>query len=216
MTHRKPMTAAVNWKPYKIWALYIAGLAPAVWYFYLGVTGGLGADPVKTFEHALGIWALRFILATLAVTPIFIVFNIRLLTYRRALGLLGFWYVIFHFTVYMVLDQAMMLSAVLEDVAKRWYIMIGMAGLAMLVPLAVTSNAYSIRKLGRRWNTLHKLIYVIAIAGLLHFLMSTKTLTAEQALYIVITLLLLSFRVFKKQVMNWRKARMANARARKR
>jgi methionine sulfoxide reductase heme-binding subunit len=197
-----------NWQPLKIWTLYAAGLVPAVWYFYLGATNNLGADPVRTFEHDLGLWALRFILATLAVTPLFLIFNVRLMAYRRALGLLGFWYVVFHFTVYMTLDRGMNLSGVIEDIYKRWYITIGMAGFAMLIPLALTSNKYSIRKLGSRWQSLHKLIYLIIIAGVLHFAMSTKTLTFEQSVYIALTAVLLSFRVFKKPIMNWRKERM--------
>ncbi|MCO6186370.1 protein-methionine-sulfoxide reductase heme-binding subunit MsrQ [Rhizobium sp. L1K21] len=194
-----------NWRPVKIWALYVVGLMPAAWYFYLGAVGDLGADPVRTFEHLLGIWALRFILATLAVTPLMVLFNIRLIAYRRALGLLGFWYVLFHFTVYVTLDRGMNLSGIVEDIAKRWYITIGMAGFVMLIPLALTSNTYSIRKLGSRWSKLHKLVYAVVAAGTLHFVLSTKTLTIEQAIYVALTVILLLFRVFKPRIMKWRK-----------
>ncbi len=138
-----------NWLPVKIWALYIVGLTPAVWYFYLGATGNLGADPVATFEHNLGFWAIRFLLATLAVTPIFILGGPNLIAYRRALGLLGFWYVLFHFTVYLTLDRALDFSAIIPDIVKRPYITIGMLGFIMLIPLALTSNRFSIRGSGR-------------------------------------------------------------------
>lgn len=209
----KPQSRPFNWRPVKIWALYIVGLLPAAWYFYLGATGDLGADPVRTFEHLLGIWGLRFLMATLAVTPLFVLFNVRLLAYRRALGLLSFWYILFHFTVYVTLDRGLNISGIIEDIAKRWYITIGMAGFVMLIPLALTSNNYSIRKLGSRWNQLHKLIYAIIIAGMLHYILSTKTLGIEQALYIVLVAALLSFRLFKTPIMNWRKKRLKAKRA---
>ncbi len=201
----KQASKPFNWQPVKIWALYAIGLVPAAWYFYLGAMGDLGADPVRTFEHLLGLWALRFIMATLAITPLFILFNIRLLAYRRALGLLGFWYVLFHFTVYMTLDRALNLGGIIEDIAKRWYITIGMAGFLMLIPLALTSNNFSIRKLGRRWATLHKLVYAIVAAGTLHFVLSTKSLSLEQVIYVTLACLLLLFRVFKPKIMKWRK-----------
>lgn len=204
----KSASRPFNWLPVKIWALYIVGLLPAAWYFYLGATGNLGADPVVTFEHNLGFWAIRFLLATLAVTPIFVLGGPNLIAYRRALGLLGFWYVLFHFTVYLTLDRALDFSAIIPDIIKRPYITIGMLGLLMLTPLALTSNRYSIRRLGPRWNKLHKLSYLIIIAGVVHFVMSTKVLIIEQMIYIVLTALLLSFRLFKKPILNWRKERM--------
>ena len=202
-----------NWQSARIWALYALGLLPAAWYFYLGATDNLGADPARTFEHLLGLWALRFLLATLAVTPLFILFNVRLVAYRRALGLLAFWYVAFHFTVYLTLDRQLDFSAIIPDIIKRPYITIGMAGFVMLLPLAVTSNRFSIRKLGPRWNTLHKLIYVIVVAGLLHFVLSTKTLTAEQSVYLLIAAVLLAFRIFKKPIMKWRRDKLKTKRA---
>lgn len=142
-----------RYQPAAIWALYIVGLAPGVWYFYLAATGGLGFNPVKDFEHLLGIWALRFLCLGLMVTPMRDLFNINLIAYRRALGLIAFYYVLAHFTVYLVLDRGLVLSSIAGDILKRPYIMLGMAGLLMLVPLALTSNRWSIRTLGSRWNT---------------------------------------------------------------
>ncbi|MFK4819961.1 protein-methionine-sulfoxide reductase heme-binding subunit MsrQ [Ochrobactrum quorumnocens] len=179
----------------KVWGLYILGLLPALWAFYLGATDQLGADPVKSFEHTLGLWALRFLILTLLVTPIRDVTGISLLRYRRALGLLAFYYVLMHFTVYMVLDQALSISAVIADIVKRPFITIGMISLALLVPLALTSNNWSIRKLGRRWVTLHKLVYVAIAGGAIHFLMSVKSWPAEPIIYAAIVTTLLLWRV---------------------
>ncbi|OLP52878.1 sulfoxide reductase heme-binding subunit YedZ [Rhizobium rhizosphaerae] len=188
------MSFMKRWQPQLIWVLYGVGLLPAVWAFYQGATGGLGADPVKSFEHLLGLWALRFLILTLAVTPLRERLRINLLPYRRALGLLCFYYAAFHLAAYMVLDQALDLAVVLEDVLKRPFIMFGMAAFVMLVPLAVTSNRASIRRLGRNWIRLHRLIYLAAAAALLHYALSTKVLTPEQWIYIGLILVLLLYR----------------------
>lgn len=177
-----------------IWMLYLLGLLPAAWGFWLGATGRLPGNPVKEFEHFLGLWALRFLIATLAVTPLRDLSGINLLRYRRALGLLAFWYVLMHFTTYMVLDQFLNVAAIVEDITRRPFITIGMAGLLMLVPLALTSNNWSIRKLGSRWGKLHRLVYVAAAAGALHYAMSVKIVGPQQWIYIAIIALLLSWR----------------------
>ncbi|MGO7427405.1 protein-methionine-sulfoxide reductase heme-binding subunit MsrQ, partial [Rhizobium ruizarguesonis] len=151
-----------RWQPASVWLLYVVGLLPAAWTFYLGATDQLGADTVKTFELFLGLWTIRFLILTLAVSPARELFGWNYLRYRRALGLLTFYYALMHFTVYMVLDQAMDIAAVINDVLKRPFIMFGMAALAMLIPLAVTSNNFSIRRLGKNWIWLHRLVYIIA------------------------------------------------------
>jgi len=186
-----------RWQPASVWALYAVGLLPAVWTFYLGATDQLGADPVKTFELFLGLWTIRFLILTLAVSPARDLFGWNWLRYRRALGLLTFYYAVMHFTVYMVLDQAMDISAVIDDVLKRPFIMFGMAGLALLIPLAVTSNNLSIRKMGMRWIWLHKLIYIIAAAGALHFALSTKILDLEQYVYVGLIILMILYRSWR-------------------
>ncbi|OLP57813.1 sulfoxide reductase heme-binding subunit YedZ [Xaviernesmea oryzae] len=198
-----------RWQPGLIWALYGLGLLPAVWAFYQGATGGLGADPVKSFEKTLGLWALRLLILTLAVTPLRELFRINLIAYRRALGLLCFYYVAFHLTVYMVLDQALDLAVVLQDVLKRPFIMFGMAAFVMLVPLAVTSNRLSIRKLGRNWTLLHRLIYLAAASALLHYALSTKVLSPEQAIYIGLILILLLYRAARPLIPRKRNAKPA-------
>ncbi|NTJ42628.1 protein-methionine-sulfoxide reductase heme-binding subunit MsrQ [Agrobacterium larrymoorei] len=198
-----------RYQPAAIWALYVIGLAPGVWYFYLAATGGLGFNPVKDFEHLLGIWALRFLCLGLVITPMRDLFNINLIAYRRALGLIAFYYVLAHFAVYLVLDRGLVMSSILSDILKRPYIMLGMAGLVMLVPLAVTSNRWSIRKLGSRWNTLHKLAYPVLIVGVLHFVLARKSLTLEPAFYISVMIILLGYRILRPKLMERRRARKA-------
>lgn len=129
-----------RYHPASIWALYAVGLLPAVWTFYLGATGQLIGNPVKIFEHLLGEWALRFLILTLLISPVRDVFGINWVRYRRALGLLAFWYVAMHFLAYMVLDKRLAFDVIVEDVFKRWFITIGMAGFVLLIPLALTSN----------------------------------------------------------------------------
>ncbi|MDG3576985.1 protein-methionine-sulfoxide reductase heme-binding subunit MsrQ [Rhizobium sp. YJ-22] len=186
-----------RWTSVSVWLVYAIGLVPAAWSFYLGATGGLGADPVKSFELLLGLWTLRFLILTLAVSPLRELGGWSFLRYRRALGLLTFYYAAMHFTVYAVLDQTLMLDAIIADVLKRPFIMFGMAGLVLLVPLAVTSNAASIRTLGPNWIKLHRLVYIVAALGVLHFALSTKVLSLEQYIYIGLILLLILYRAVR-------------------
>ncbi|MDX3976195.1 protein-methionine-sulfoxide reductase heme-binding subunit MsrQ [Shinella sp.] len=190
-----------------IWLLYAAGLLPAAYGFYLGATGRLPGNPVKEFEHLLGLWALRFLVLTLAITPIRDLAGINWVRYRRALGLLAFWYVLMHFLTYMVLDQYLNFAAIITDIAKRPFITIGMAAFVMLIPLALTSNNWSIRRLGPRWVRLHKLVYVIAACGALHFAMAVKVVGPEQWLYIVLVALLLAYRVIRPILRGKKRAR---------
>ena len=190
-----------------IWLLYAAGLLPAAYGFYLGATGRLPGNPVKEFEHLLGLWALRFLVLTLAITPIRDLAGINWVRYRRALGLLAFWYVLMHFLTYMVLDQYLNFAAIITDIAKRPFITIGMAAFVMLIPLALTSNNWSIRRLGPRWVRLHKLVYVIAACGALHFAMAVKVVGPEQWLYIVLVAMLLVYRVIRPMLRGKKRAR---------
>jgi sulfoxide reductase heme-binding subunit YedZ len=182
--------------------------------FYRGVVGDLGADPVKTFELFLGLWTIRFLPLTLADPPIHDVFGWNLIRYRRALGLLGFYYALMHFAVYLILDQALMLDAVLADVLKRPFIMFGVAGLLMLIALAVTSNSYSIRRMGKNWIWLHRLIYIVAACGALHFALSTKVLSVEQYVYISLLAAMILYRSYRPIMMQRpREARQTPARS---
>ncbi len=190
-------SARKNSGAWKVWLFYAVGLTPALWTFYLGATGNLGADPVKTFEHALGLWSLRFLILTLLVTPVRDLIGISLLRYRRALGLLTFYYAFLHFATYMILDQALDFATILTDITRRPFITIGMVSLLLLLPLALTSNSWSIRKLGRRWIILHRLIYVAAAGGAIHFILSVKSWPVEPLIYAAIIAALLLWRVMR-------------------
>ena len=176
--------------------IYIAGMVPAVWYFYLGVNDQLGADPQNTLERLLGLWALRFIILSLAITPLRRLGGPSLIRYRRAIGLLAFYYAALHLTVYLVLDQGLDFRAIWADIVKRPYITVGMLAITMLVPLAITSNNAMIRRLGAAaWQRLHRLVYVAAAAAAIHFLWLVKSWTFEPLFYASAVTVLLLFRL---------------------
>ncbi len=177
-------------------AIYICGLQPAIWTFYLGVTDQLGADPQNALERTLGVWALRFLILTLAVTPLRRLGGPNLVRYRRAVGLLAFYYAAMHLTVYTVLDRGLDLAAIWADILKRPYITVGMLAFTILVPLAATSNAHMIRRLGgAAWQRLHRLVYVAAAAAAIHFIMLVKAWPPEPLVYAALVSLLLLFRL---------------------
>ncbi len=164
-----------------------------------GVT--LGADPVKVMLHTCGRWTLNFLMITLCMTPLRdLTQSILWLRFRRMFGLFAFFYVLLHFSVYLLLDQrGNNLSALWQDVVKRPYITIGMLGLLLLIPLALTSTAGAQRRLGRRWIQLHRLVYVVAILGAWHFWWQVKKDIREPALYVCGLALLLGYRLWKRR-----------------
>jgi sulfoxide reductase heme-binding subunit YedZ len=178
--------------------VYVVGFIPAVWLFYAGITDQLGADPMRYLEQALGLWALRFLIGTLAITPLRQLFNINLLRYRRAIGLLAFYYAALHLTTYLVLDQGLDIAAIVADIVKRPYITIGMATFVILVPLAVTSNNAAIRRMGgQAWARLHRLVYVAAIGAVLHYILVVKSWPPEPLVYAAIVAVLLGYRLVR-------------------
>lgn len=180
------------------WLVYVAGLVPAVAYFFLGVLDQLGTDPLKVLERELGEWALRWIIAALSVTPLRQLTGVNLLRYRRAVGLLAFYYAALHLTTYLVLDQGLNWAAIWGDILKRPYITIGMASFLLLVPLAITSNNLSIRRLGgQAWARLHKLAYPAAAGAALHYVLLVKSWPVEPLVYAAIVVALLLFRLFR-------------------
>ena len=185
-------------------ALYLAAGA-------FGVGGlSLGADPVKYLLHACGLWGLRFLFITLCMTPLRdVTRSIFWLRFRRMFGLFAFFYVVLHFTVYLVLDQGGKLGALWEDILKRPYITIGMLGLVLLVPLAVTSTAKMQRRLGRRWTKLHQLIYLVAVLGVWHFWWQVKRDIREPLIYAGMLAVLLGYRIYKRRAVSILRARTA-------
>lgn len=181
-------------KPVKAWPLYVLGAIPPVWLFYRGLTGGLGVDPVKAIEHQMGEWALWLLIAGLCVTPIARLTNVRLVKFRRAIGLLAFFYVFVHLLVWLILD-VQILSEIWKDILKRPYITIGMAAFVLMIPLAVTSNNWAIRKLGAAgWQTLHRLTYPAVLMGSVHYVMLVKGWQIEPLIYLAIVVVLLVMR----------------------
>lgn len=158
---------------------------------------GLGANPIEELLHELGLWGLKFLLLTLTITPLrrWTGWN-WLNRFRRMLGLFAFFYVVLHFVVYAYLDQGLDMAAIVEDVLKRPYITLGMAALLMLVPLAVTSTKGMMRRLGKRWQKLHRLVYVIAIAAVWHYYWQVKLDTLEATVYALILACLLGLRIY--------------------
>jgi sulfoxide reductase heme-binding subunit YedZ len=178
------------------WGLYALGLVPAAWTFYLAVTDQLGADPLKVLERSLGLWSLRFLVIGLAITPLRRLGGPNLIRYRRTVGLLAFFYALFHVTVYVWFDQQLDLGLIWKDIVKRPYITVGLASFLILIPLAVTSNATMIKRLGAAaWQRLHRWVYLAAAGAALHFIMLVKAWPAEPFVYAAVVAGLLLFRV---------------------
>lgn len=176
------------------WTLYIVSVIPPAWLLYLGLTGGLGVEPIKELEHRLGELALQLFLVTLAIRPLRDWTGISLLKQRRALGLITFFYVALHLLVWLVLDVGI-LSEIWADIVKRPYITVGMAAFLLMTPLAITSNNLSLRRMGpKRWRNWHKLTYPAALLGAVHYVMLAKGFQIEPLIYLGITIVLLALR----------------------
>jgi len=176
------------------WAVYLLLGAPSVWLFYLGLTGGLGIEPIKALEHELGGIALQLLIAGLCITPLRRFLGVNLIKFRRALGLLTFYYVCLHLLVWLVLDVQIP-AQIWADIVKRPYVTIGFSAFLLLVPLAATSNNWSVRKLGSKWRQLHKLTYLAAILGAVHFIWLVKGFQIEPLVYLAVILGLLALRL---------------------
>ncbi len=181
-------------------AVFLACLGPAAWLIYGAFLGGdLGVNPVETITNYTGIWTLRLIAISLAVSPLrWLTGWNRVIQYRRMLGLFAFFYGSLHFLTYFVLDHSLVFAGLWDDVVKRPYITAGFTAFVLLIPLAITSTQGWIRRLGgRRWNLLHRLIYVTALLAVLHYWWKVKLDTSSPALYAVIMATLLGARVWK-------------------
>ena len=162
-----------------------------------GVVGmSLGANPIEELIQRLGKWGLNFLLITLAVTPLRrLTGKGWLLRFRRMLGLFAFFYVLMHFLTYAGLDQRFDLPVIFEDIAERPFITIGFTAFLLLIPLALTSTNAMMKRLGRRWKKLHRLVYVIAVLGVVHFYWQVKLDTLEALIYAAILAVLLGYRL---------------------
>lgn len=205
-----------SWSPPR-WlrpVVFVVCLVPAAWVIaaiasdFFNGTRLLGSNPIKEAEHFTGRWVLRFLMFTLAVTPIRQTFGWNWLQrYRRMLGLFAFAYATLHLSIYFFLDLELAWGDLAADIVKRPYITIGMAAFILLVPLAVTSTAKMVKRLGgKRWAALHRTIYVIVVLGTIHFWMAVKRDITLPLIFAVIFAFLLGYRL-----VGWRRRRAAAA-----
>ncbi|MFN3275752.1 MAG: sulfite oxidase heme-binding subunit YedZ [Paracoccus sp. (in: a-proteobacteria)] len=189
-------------------AVWLGGALPAALLLWDIVTGGLGVDPVQEVEHRLGRTALYFLVAGLAVTPLLRLTGISLMRFRRALGVICFAYVGLHVLTWVVLDMALLWGQMGRDIIKRPYLLFGMGAFLLLLPLAITSNNLSIRKLGgQAWRRLHKLVYPAAILGALHWLWTIRVNEITPIFWVVTILILLGLRLVIRRPMSWARPR---------
>ena len=208
MTHTQIIRRVV--KP----VVFVAALQPAGWLLYNAFWGDLGVNPVETITNHTGIWTLRFIVVTLALTPLRWLTGVNpLALFRRMAGLFAFFYGTLHFMTYFVLDHSLAFDGVWEDVVKRPYITAGFTAFVLMIPLALTSTQGWIRRMGgKKWNLLHRLVYLTAIGAALHYFWKVKLDTTSPVYYAVILAVLLAARVWKSA--SKRQAVIASAGAR--
>jgi sulfoxide reductase heme-binding subunit YedZ len=177
-------------------ALFLLCLVPLGRLVLFAFTGGLGANPIEFVTRSTGTWTLVFLLVTLCVTPLRRLTGYgELLRFRRMLGLYAFFYASLHFTTYIWWDQFFDWSAIAKDVIKRPFITVGFAAFVFLIPLAVTSTHAMMRRLGRRWQQLHRLVYIIAVAGVVHYWWLVKRDISQPLLYAIALGILLGYRL---------------------
>ncbi len=181
-----------NYKP----LLFLICLLPLARLVYLAFSGGLGANPIEFITRSTGTWTLVGLLITLAVTPVRrLTGRNDLIRYRRMLGVFTFFYASLHFTTYIWLDQFFDLAAIFKDVYKRPFITVGFAAFLLLLPLAITSTNAMMRRLGKRWQQLHRLVYLIGSLGVLHYVWLVKKDLTQPLIYGGVLLVLLTLRL---------------------
>jgi methionine sulfoxide reductase heme-binding subunit len=181
-------------------AVFFAALLPLAHLGWKAYRDLLGANPIEVITHSTGDWTLIFLMLTLSITPLRRLTGQHwLIRFRRMLGLFAFSYACLHFTTYIWLDKFFDVHEMLKDVAKRKFITVGFTAFVLLIPLAVTSTQGMIRRLGRRWTTLHRLVYVSALAGVIHYWWLVKADVRKPEYYAILLTLLLGFRLISSQ-----------------
>ena len=193
--------------------VFVGCSVPAGWLIYRALWGDLGVNPLETLTNETGIWTLRLLVATIAITPIrWLTKWNPIITFRRMIGLFAFFYGTVHFFIYFLFDRSLQFDGLWEDIALRPYITVGFTAFVLMIPLAVTSTTGWIRRLGgRRWNLLHRLVYVSAIGGALHYWWKVKLDVTNPMIYAAIVGVLLGWRVVK--ALSKRESRSRAARA---
>lgn len=177
------------------WGLYVLLTLPIPYFFYSAATGGMGVEPINPLERQFGLSALQLVIAGLAITPLRKYAGINLLKFRRAVGVMAFVYVVVHLGIWVFLDMSLRFGQMWGDILKRPYITIGMVAFVAMIPLAVTSNNLSLRRMGAAsWRHLHKLVYPVAVLGGVHFIMVQKVWEVEPMIYLAAILALLALR----------------------
>jgi sulfoxide reductase heme-binding subunit YedZ len=176
--------------------VFLLGLAPLFWLGWRAYNGRLTANPIEFITHYTGDWTLRLVIIGLFITPLRKIFNQPdLIKYRRMIGLFAFFYAVLHFTTWIWLDKFFDPGEMWADIVKRRYITVGMAGFLMLISLAITSTKGWIRRLGKRWQLLHRLVYVTAIAGVIHYYWLVKSDIRLPLVYALFVAMVLGWRV---------------------
>ena len=181
-----------------VWAVWLAGLIPLALLVWDTLQGHLGVDPVRDIEHRLGRTAIYFLIATLTVTPLLRLTRLNLMRFRQALGLICFTYLLCHLAAWIAFDMGFLWAQIVKDVIKRPYLIFGMIAFLMLLALAVTSNCWSIRRMGAGWRHLHRLIYPAAILAAAHWLWALKVWESWPLMILSVILTLLSLRLLGK------------------
>ncbi len=182
------------------WLVYLLLIIPIPYLFYVASTGGMGVEPINPLEREMGELTLKLIIVGLMITPLFRFARLNFVKFRRAIGVMSFVYVVVHLGIWVVLDMSLRWGQMWEDIWKRPYITIGMVAFVLMIPLAVTSNNLSLRKLGPIvWRKMHKLVYLIAVLGAVHFVMVKKVWEAEPVVYLGIILVLVAIRYIPKR-----------------
>ena len=180
------------------WSVFCLGLVPFLVLLYRALSNSLGPDPADTLAAETGEWTLRFLLLSLAITPLR---NIggwpKLFPYRRTFGLFALFYASLHFTIYLLLLLQLRWSEISEDILERPYITVGFTAFLLLVALGATSTKSMMKRMGRHWRQLHKLVYLINVLGLIHLIWILRTDLTEAVIYASILLPLLAYRVYK-------------------
>jgi sulfoxide reductase heme-binding subunit YedZ len=176
-----------------IWPVYVAGTVPGLWAIYQAFSL---VDPVERLSHSMGLLSLQFLLASLCVTPLLRFARINLIKFRKALGLLAFFYLVVHFLVWLLLDLQLRWGQIGADIVKRPYLTVGFAAFVMLIPLAITSYRFAIKRMSSKtWGRLHRLVYPAAILGGVHFVMQEKVWSTESLVYLGAAIVLVGMRL---------------------
>ena len=181
--------------------VYFILLIPIPFYFLLGIINKLGPDPLRFLEHKYGELGLIFLLITLSISPLLRYGKINLMKFRRCIGLVAFYYIVSHISVYFFLDIGLSLDILISDLKKRYYIIAGFFAFITLIPLALTSNNIAVRKLNiRTWRKIHSFIYIAIIFSIFHFILMSKTWTTELYFYTAITSIILFLKIKETKI----------------